>query len=207
MIGFIYHDVNIFNISHTNVLSNSDRFYRFSFYFCGYSFFIYSVFNGIFYVNSITNVSDNNLCITGLLNRDNKFLYCNCKVTGKTITLCQQENKFKIYKISITSVNNSVFLIRIFIVFRFFSRKQNKCLRFCYFVVFRFSIGSLKFQINDGFNFNFSLLQKCPKNDFFNFKFLTSCHHIQHITLHKNLVFLAVTNLKFLEKFLKYQFL
>ena len=40
--SFIYHDVNIFNISHTNVLSSSDRFYPFSFYFCK--------FNDIFYV-------------------------------------------------------------------------------------------------------------------------------------------------------------
>ena len=87
--SFIYHDVNIFNISHTNVLSSSDRFYPFSFYFCKYSFFIYSVFNDIFYVNNITNIFDNNLYITGLLNRDNKFLYCNCKVTGESITLFQ----------------------------------------------------------------------------------------------------------------------
>ena len=37
--SFIYHGihcVNIFNISHTNVLSSSDRFYPFSFYFCEY---------------------------------------------------------------------------------------------------------------------------------------------------------------------------
>ena len=42
-LSFIYHDIhslNIFNISHTNVLSSSDRFYPFSFYFCEYSFFI-----------------------------------------------------------------------------------------------------------------------------------------------------------------------
>ena len=42
--SFIYHHVNIFNISDTNVLSSSDRFYTFSFYFCKHSFFIYSVF-------------------------------------------------------------------------------------------------------------------------------------------------------------------
>ena len=35
---------------------------------------------------------------------------------------------------------------------------------------FCFAIGSLKRQINDGFRFNFSLLQKCPKNDFFGLK-------------------------------------
>ena len=117
-------------------------------------------------------------------------------MTGESITLFQQENKFKVYKIFITSENNSVFLIIIFIIFRFFSRKLNKCLRLCYFSVFWFSIVSLKFQINDGFYFNFSFSQKCPKNDFFYLEVFTSCRHIQHITLHKNFVFLAVTNLK-----------
>ena len=42
--SFINHDVNIFNMSHTNVLPSSDHFYPFSFYFCKYSFFLYSVF-------------------------------------------------------------------------------------------------------------------------------------------------------------------
>ena len=37
--GFIYHDVNIFNMSHTNVLSSADRFYPFSFYLCKYSLY------------------------------------------------------------------------------------------------------------------------------------------------------------------------
>ena len=73
----------------------------------------------------------NNLYITGLLNRDNKFLYCSFKLTGESITLFQQENKFKVYKILITSDNDSVFLIMIFVIFRFFSRKQKKCLRLC----------------------------------------------------------------------------
>ena len=100
--SFIYDDVNIFNMSHTNVLFSADRFYPFSFYFCKYSFFIHSVFNDIFYANNINNTFDNNLYITGLLNRDNNFLYCNCKVTGEGITLFQQENKFKVYKIFIT---------------------------------------------------------------------------------------------------------
>ena len=142
---FIYHDVNIFNISHGNVLSSSVRCYPFSFYFCKYSFFIYIAFNDIFYVNNITNIFDSNLYITGLLNRDNKFLYCNCKVTGESITSFQQENNFKVYKIFITLENNSVFVIIIFIIFRSFSRKQNKCPRLCYFSVFWFSIISLKF--------------------------------------------------------------
>ena len=67
----------------------------------------------------------------------------------------------------------------------------------CHFSVFWFSIVSLKFQINDGFLFNFSLLQKCSKNDFFNLETLTSCRHIQHITLHKNFAFSVVSNLKY----------
>ena len=93
---FIYHDVNIFNISHTNVLTSSDRRYPFSFYFCKYYFFIYTAFNDIFYVTNVTNIFDNNLFIRDLFNRDNKFLYCNCKVTGDSITLFQQENKYKV---------------------------------------------------------------------------------------------------------------
>ena len=122
--SFIYHNVNFFNISHTNVLSSSDRFYPFSFYFCKYSFIIYSVFNDILCVNNITNIFGNNLYITGLLNRDNKVLYCNCKVTEESITLFQQENKFKVCKIFATSENNSVFLIKIFIIFRFLAESK-----------------------------------------------------------------------------------
>ena len=71
--------------------------------------YIHSVFNDIFYANNTTNIFDNNLYITGLLNRDNNFLDCNCKVTGESITLFQQE-KFKGYKIFITLENNSIFL-------------------------------------------------------------------------------------------------
>ena len=36
--SFIYHNVNIFNISHTKVLSSSDGFYLFSFYFVNIPF-------------------------------------------------------------------------------------------------------------------------------------------------------------------------
>ena len=112
---------SIFSIFHTQIFN---RFYPFSFYFCKYSFFVYSVFNNIFYANNVTNIFDNNLYIAGLSNRSNKFLNCGCKVAGETITLFQQENTFKVHKIFITSENDSVFLIMIFIVFRFFSRKQ-----------------------------------------------------------------------------------
>ena len=118
-------------------------------------------------------------------------------MTRESITLFQQENKFKVHKIFITSKINSVFLV-IIVVFRFFSRKQkkNKNLRLCYFPFFLFSIVSLKFQFINGFHFNSSLLQKLSKTRFFNLETLPPCHHIQHITLHKNFVFSAVTNLK-----------
>ena len=166
--SFIYHDVhsvNIFNISYKNVLTSSDHFYSFSLYFCECSFIMYSVFNDVFYVNNITNIFD--LYITCLLNRGNRFLYRNCKVIGESITLFQQENKFKVHKIFITLENNFIFLIIIFI-FRFFSRKQYKFLRLCYFAGFWFLVVSLKFLINNDFHFNFSLLQKFQKNGFFN---------------------------------------
>ena len=51
--SFINYDVKMFGILHTNILSPSDRFYPFSFYFCKYSFFIYSVFDNVCYVNNI----------------------------------------------------------------------------------------------------------------------------------------------------------
>ena len=164
----IYHDINILNIWQANALSTSDCFYPFSCYFCKYSLFIYNVFNDIFYVNNITNIFDKNFYITGLLNRYNKFLYCNCKVAGERITLSEQENKLQYYIFTILfkSENNSVFHKIIFIIFMSFSRKQNKSLRLRYFSVFWFSVVSLKFQINVGFYFHFSLLKKSPKNDF-----------------------------------------
>ena len=65
-----------------------------------------------------------------------------------------------------------------------------------YFSVFWFSIVCFRFQMNHGFHFNFSHLQKCLKNLFFNLETLTPCCQIQHIKLHKNFVFLAVANLK-----------
>ena len=46
----------IFYIFMLNVLSSSDRFYPFSFYFCEYSLFTYSVFNDIFCVDFLLAV-------------------------------------------------------------------------------------------------------------------------------------------------------
>ena len=65
----------------------------------------------------------------------------------------------------------------------------------------------LKLQIKDGFPSNFTSLQKCSTNEFFNLETITSCHYIQHITMHKNLVCLAITNLKYKDYNSFYQFL
>ena len=54
----------------------------------------------------------------------------------------------------------------------------------------------LKFQNKNGFAFNFTSLQKCSTNEFFNLKTITSCHYIQHLTLHNKLLDVAITNLK-----------
>ena len=62
----------------------------------------------------------------------------------------------------------------------------------------------LKFQIQGKFPFNFNSLQKCSTNDL---ETITSCHYIQHITLHKNSVCLVVTNLKYKDYSNFYQFL
>ena len=64
----------------------------------------------------------------------------------------------------------------------------------------------LKFQIKDRFTFNFTSLQKCSTNEFFNLETITLCYYIQHITLHQNLVCLAITNLKYKDYDSFYQF-
>ena len=59
----------------------------------------------------------------------------------------------------------------------------------------------------DGFPFKFPSSQKCSTNDFFNLETITSSHYIQHITSNKNLVCLAITNLKYKDHSNFYQFL
>ena len=75
--------VAIFNIPHKYVSTSSIPFYHFSFSFYEYSFFINSVFYNIFNVNSVTNILNNDFYITYLFDRDNRFLFCNYKVTGE----------------------------------------------------------------------------------------------------------------------------
>ena len=65
----------------------------------------------------------------------------------------------------------------------------------------------LKFQIRDGFPFNFTSLQKCLTNEFFKLETITSCQYIRHTTFHKNLVCLVITNLKYKDYKRFYQFL
>ena len=110
-------------------------------------------------------------------------------------------------KISITSDNNTFFLVIIFDIFRVFNRKRREYLKICYLAIFLIVIFPLKFQIKYGFSFNFTSLQQCSTNEFFNLETITSCHCIQHITLHKKFVCFAITNLKYKDYNNFYQFL
>ena len=97
-------------------------------------------------------------------------------------------------KISITSDNNAVIF---FVIFRVFNRKRRKYLKLCYLAMFLIVIFLLKLQIKDGLPSSFTSLQKCSTNEFFNLETITLCRYIQHIILHRNLVCLATTNLKY----------
>ena len=111
--------VAIFNIPHKYNSTSSIRFYHFSFSFYEYSFFINSIFY-IFNVNSVTNILNNDFYITYLFDRDNRFLFCNYKVTGECINLFHKSN---LSKISIALDNNTFFLVIFFVIFRVFNRK------------------------------------------------------------------------------------
>ena len=52
--------------------------------------------------------------------------------------------------------------------------------------IFLIVIYPLTFQIKDAFPFNFTSLQKCSTNEYFDLGTITSWHYIQHMTLHKN---------------------
>ena len=90
-------------------------------------------------------------------------------------------------KISITLDNNALFLVIVLVTFRVFNRKQRDHLKFSYLAIFLIVILLLKFQIKDGFPFNFPFLKRSPTNEFFNLETITLC---QHITFHQNLVWL-----------------
>ena len=72
--------------------------------------------------------------------------------------------------------------------------------------IFLITMFPLKSQIKDEFPFNVTCSQKCSTADFFNLKTRTLCHYIQHVTLHKSIVCLAVTNLKYKDYNNFYQF-
>ena len=103
--NFIYREFNSitnFHIPHKNVLSSSYRFDHFSLSFYEYLIFINSVFYNSFNVYSVTNILYNDL-LTCLFDRDNRFLFCNYKVTGECINIFHQsKNKSNMPKIYIT---------------------------------------------------------------------------------------------------------
>ena len=76
-------------------------------------------------------------------------------------------------KISIISDNNAFFLVKVLVIFRVFNRKRRKHLKLRYLAIFLIVILLLKFQIKGGFPFNFTSLQKCSTNEFFNLETIT----------------------------------
>ena len=119
----------------------------------------------------------------------------------------QGKNKSNMSKISIASDKNAFFLVIILVIFRAFNRRWREHLKLCYLLIFLIVIFLLKCQIKDGFPFSFTSLQICSTNEFFNLETTTSCHYIQDITLHKKLVCLGITNLKYKDHNKFYQFL
>ena len=153
-------------------LSSSVHFYQFSLSFYEYSFFINSVVYNISNVNSVTNILNNDFYITYLFAMNNRFLFYNYKVTGECINIFhQRKNKSNMSKISITSDNNVFFLVIVLVIFRVFNRKRREQLKLCYLAIFLIVILLLKSQIKDGFPFNFTSLQICLTNEFFNILF------------------------------------
>ena len=129
-------------------------------------------------------------------------------MTGEFINIFHQmKNKSNMPKISITS-DNTFFLIIIFDIFWVFNKKRRKYLKLCCLAIFLTVIYPFKFQISDGLSFNFTSLRKCSTNEFFNLETMTSCHYIHHMTFHKNLVCLVITNLKYkdFKQFLSFPF-
>ena len=161
----------------------------------------------MFNENSVTNILNDDFYITFIFNRNNRFLFCNYQVTGECINIFHQgKRKSNMSKISITLDNNAFFLVEVLVIFRVFMRKQRDHLKLSYLAIFLIVILLLKFKIEDGFPFSFTSLQKCSTNEFFNVGTITSHHYVQHITLHQNLVYLAITNLKYKDYNNFYQF-
>ena len=135
------------------------------------------------------------------------FYFAITKVTGECINIFhQRKNKSNMSKNSIASNNNTFFLVIVFVIFRVFNRKRRKYLKLGYLAVSNCDI-SFKTSIKDGLSPNFTSLQKCSTNEFFNLETITSCHYIQHIILHRNLVCLAISNLNYRNYNSFYQFL
>ena len=161
----------------------------------------------MFNENSVTNIVNNDFYITYIFSRNNRFLFCNYEVTGECINIFHQgKHKSNMSKISITLDNNAFFLVKVLAIFRVFMRKQRDHLKLGYLAIFLIVILLLKFKTEDGFPFSFTSLQNCSTNEFFNVETITSHHYVQNITLHQNLVCLAITNLKYKDYNNFYQF-
>ena len=118
-------------------LSSSVHFYQFSFSFYEYSFFINSVFYHIFNVNSVTNILNIDFYITYLFGRNNRFFFCNYKVTGECINILhQRKSKSNMSKISITSDNNAFLLVIALLISRVFNRERRQNLKLCFLAIF-----------------------------------------------------------------------
>ena len=89
----MFNSVAIFSMRNKDALSSSIHFYQFNFSFYDYSFLINSVFYDIFNVKSVTNILNNDFYVVYLFDRDNRFLFCNYKVTGECINIFHQRKK------------------------------------------------------------------------------------------------------------------
>ena len=98
---------------------------------------------------------------------------CNYKVTRECIDiLYQRKSKSNVPKISIIFHNNVFFLTIFFLYLGFLTESKELCkvmhLNLCYLASVLIVISPLKFPSN------FTLLQKCLTNDFFNLETITS---------------------------------
>ena len=122
-------------------------------------------------------------------------------MTGKSVNIFhQRKNKSNMSLILI--ISNDFFLVIVLLIFRNFNRKRRDHLKLCY-----LAISLIVILPKDGFPFNFTSLQKCSTNEFFNLETIISSHYIQHITLHQNLVCLVIINLKYKDYNNFYQFI
>ena len=77
------------------------------------------------------------------------------------------------------------FFLQYFLLYLEFFNKAKKVPKVMLFGCFLIVIFLSKLQIKNGLPSNFTSLQKCSANEFFNLETITSCHYIQHTKLHR----------------------